>query len=306
MKKAMKTIKYFSLIILINLSGVAWGQQMPDFTLYNNNMLLMNSAYAGITDGLSFTAGYRRQWAGFDGAPGVFSFAGHGYIPKFKVGVGATGWQYEAGAFKQTALFTDYSYRLQFEKFTLNLGFQAGIINHRTSYANADLNGLNDPLFNTDVNQTNFNTGGGVFLYGDKFYMGFSAPILITYQGNDNDQIKMDQHFILTGGYLFDMNEKMVLKPHALLKMVTGSPVTYNVGVSAYYAERVGLGLLFKSQQTMAITVDVNFNKSFYVGYGYDLKGGSDIAAAQNGSHEIMLNYILPAKGGKNEKVRYY
>jgi len=302
----MKTKLYFSLAILLALSLMASGQQLPDYTLYNNNMLLLNSAYAGVPEGISFTAGYRKQWAGFEGTPSVFSFAGHGYIPKYKVGVGVTGWQFEAGALKQTALFSDYSYRLQFEKFTLNLGIQAGIINYRTNYAMADLNGVNDPLFNKDINQTNFNTGGGAFLYADKFYAGFSAPILITYNNNENALVKMDQHFMLMGGYLFDLNEKLVLKPHALMKIIPGAPFTYNLGVNAYYAERIGLGLMYKAQKTMAITLDVNFNKSFYVGYGYDLRGGADISAAQNGSHEIMINYLLPAKGKKNEKVRYY
>jgi len=66
------------------------------------------------------------------------------------------------------------------------------------------------------------------------------------------------------------------------------------------------LGVLYKSQQNMSLTLDFNFQKSFYLAYGYDLKGGSDISAAQNGSHEIMLTYILPSKTNKNEKTRFY
>jgi hypothetical protein len=56
----------------------------------------------------------------------------------------------------------------------------------------------------------------------------------------------------------------------------------------------------------MAITLDLIFNKSLYVGYAYDLPGSADIKAAENGSHELMISYLLPAKGKKNEKVRFY
>lgn len=302
----MKAFYYLPFAILITISCSVVGQQLPDYSLYNNNMLLLNSAYTGVPDGISFSSGYRKQWAGFKGAPTVFSFSGHGYIPKYKVGVGLYGYKFEAGAFKQTTINTSYSYRLQFNKATFNLGLNAGIVQFRTNYAGADLNGINDPTFVNDINQTKFNTGAGAFLYADKYYVGFSAPILITYDNNESTLIKMDQHFLFTGGYLFDVNEKMVLKPNAMLKMVPGAPFVYNVGINAYYTERFGLGVLYKSQQTMAITLDLIFSKSLYVGYAYDLPGSADISSAENGSHELMINYVLPAKGSKPEKVRFY
>jgi len=302
----MRKIFYLIATGLLTIPTLAVSQQLPDYTLYSNNLLLQNPAYAGVPDNVAFTAGYRKQWAGFQGAPSVMNFAGQGYILGYKVGVGLTGWQFEAGALKQTALFSNYSYRIRFDKFSLNLGVSAGIMNYRTNYAGADLNGINDPLFSQDINQTNFNTGGGAFLFADKFYAGFSAPVLITYEGNDNAQVKMNRHFMIMGGYIFDLNEKMKLKPHALVRIEGESPVNYIVGATAYYAERVGLGVLYKSQQNMSLTLDFNFQKSFYLAYGYDLKGGSDISAAQNGSHEIMLTYILPSKTNKNEKTRFY
>lgn len=304
--KTMKAFTTLAILVLLFCAGITTAQQLPDYTLYTNNLIQINSAYTGVPENFGFTMGYRKQWVGFEGAPSVMNFAGHGYLSKIKVGVGVNGWQFEAGAFKQTGLFSNYSYRLEFEDFNLNFGLNAGIINYRTNYAGADLNGISDPLFAQDINQTNFNTGGGVFLFADKYYAGFSAPVLMTYENNENAQVKMNQHFMLMGGYLFDLSEKWVVKPHALMKIIPESPVVYYLGANVYYKEHIGFGMIYKSQKTMAFTLDINFEKSFYLAYAYDLSGGADISAAQYGSHEISLTYLLPSKGNKNEKTRFY
>lgn len=293
------------MLLVSALSVPLMAQQIPDFTLYNNNMLLINPAYAGISDGLQISSVFRKQWLGINGAPTTLSFSGHGYIPNFKVGVGIIGWQHEAGAFKQTAVSTNYSYRLDLGFGQLNFGLQVGIINYRTNYAGADLNGINDPLFTDDVNQTKFNWGGGAFLSSDKYYAGFSAPILATYDNNTNTVIKLDQHFYITGGYLFSINEKTIIKPNAMVRMIPSSPVTFNVGATAYYGEHFGLGFLYKSQKTVAFNIEVVFDKSFYLSYAYDLPGAGDISSVENGSHEFVLNYVLQW-GGKEAAIRYY
>ena len=280
------------LLLLGALSTSA--QQLPDFTLYNNNMLLINPAYAGIDDGISIATSYRKQWLGINGAPSALTFAAHGYIPGFKVGAGVMGWQYEFGAFKQTAINTDYSYRLDLGFAHLNFGLQVGILHYRSNYAGADLNGIDDPAFFTDVNETKFNWGGGVFLFADKYYAGISAPTLATYEDNENATVKIDRHFFITGGYLFDLNENFLLKPHALIRMISSNPTTINVGLTAYYRDYFGLGIMYKSQKIVAFSVDLNFNKSFFIGYSYDLPGANDINTAENGSHEFSLHYILP------------
>jgi type IX secretion system PorP/SprF family membrane protein len=296
------------LLIATMMSVWTYGQQLPDYTLYTNNLTLLNPAYTGVPDAPAFTTAFRRQWAGFDGAPAVFSFVGHGFLPKYRVGVGLNGWQYTTGAFKQTALYSDYSYRIRFERFTFQFGLSAGIISYRTNYAGADLNGINDPLFTNDINETNFNTGIGVFLYSEKYYAGLSAPVLITYGNSESTLVKMNRHFAAFGGYVFDVNEKVAVKPHVLVKLVEQSPLMFVAGVTGYYHEIIGLGFLYKSQQrTMAITLDANFEKVLYLGYAYDLSGGTDISAAQFGSHEIILSYFFAKKGADAvRKMRFY
>jgi len=311
----MKTIQIFiHRLTVIALTGTmllglltpAYAQQFPDYSLYNNNHQLINPAYTGTRGNMSFTAGYRKQWAGVNGAPTTLSFAGQAYLPKFRVGLGLSGWQYTAGAVKQTAVYTAYSYRLDFEKFKLNFGLQAGFLNNRTNYAGANLNGIIDPAFANDVNETNFNLGTGVMLYNDTYYVGFSAPVLLTYEGDANSQIKMSQEFVLTGGYLFSLTPEITLKPNAFVKFQSSSPTTYNLAANAYYNKKFGFGMMYKSQKTLAFLADLILDESFYIGYAYDIPGGADISADISGSHEFCITYVLKSKAGEKAPVRLY
>jgi len=50
-------------------------QQNPQYTQYMYNMSVVNPAYAGSKDAVSMGALYRKQWAGFDGAPETGTFS---------------------------------------------------------------------------------------------------------------------------------------------------------------------------------------------------------------------------------------
>ncbi len=298
----MRTVRIICIAIFASLlAQSAWGQQDPDFTLYNNNMMVLNPAYAGISDGLSVSAIYRKQWLGISGSPQGAGFSGHAYIPGFKVGAGLTGWQYSSGAFKQTLVNTDYSYRLNLGFAWLNLGLQAGVMHYQTYYSDADLNGIFDPLFSSDVNQTRFNWGTGAFLYNDDFYAGISVPTMATYGNKDNVVVKLDRQYYVTGGYLFHVNEDLVLKPNGMLRITEHNPTLFYAGLTAYYGEHFGLGVIYKSQKAVAFHVDLIFDKSIYVGYAYDLVSATDIKTVSSGSHEFVLTYILPWGGKENQ-----
>ena len=65
MKKSY--IAVILLILLGSFSGNA--QQDPQYTQYMYNTQVVNPAYAGSRDVLSFGLLYRTQWVGLDGAP---------------------------------------------------------------------------------------------------------------------------------------------------------------------------------------------------------------------------------------------
>ena len=86
-------------------------QQDPQYTQYMYNMNVINPAYAGTTEGLSLGVLYRSQWAGLDGGPTTFTFAGHAPVGK-RVGLGVSIIADEIGPVKETNAYVDFSYTI--------------------------------------------------------------------------------------------------------------------------------------------------------------------------------------------------
>ena len=73
------------LILFTYFEGEA--QQNPHYTQYMYNMNVVNPAYAGSKESVSFGLLYRKQWINIEDSPATFTFAGHTPAGK-NVGVG--------------------------------------------------------------------------------------------------------------------------------------------------------------------------------------------------------------------------
>jgi hypothetical protein len=62
----------------------------PVYSQYLQNGLLINPAYAGSREALSFFASYRRQWVGIDKAPTYQSLSMHSLLKNNHVALGLT------------------------------------------------------------------------------------------------------------------------------------------------------------------------------------------------------------------------
>ncbi|WP_410879238.1 type IX secretion system membrane protein PorP/SprF, partial [Myroides sp. DW712] len=82
MKKLYLTLGVLGLLSSLEVHA----QQNPQYTQYMYNMSVVNPAYAGSKDAVSMGALYRKQWAGFDGAPETGTFFINSRVGK-KVGV---------------------------------------------------------------------------------------------------------------------------------------------------------------------------------------------------------------------------
>lgn len=300
---------YLSILLLLIGMGIM-AQEYANQSLYNRNPLLINPAVAGYTDGFNLATGFRKQWLGIDGAPKLLSFSGHTYLEDYNIGTGLMIQQYTIGAFKQTSFFTTYAYRLKFDFATLQLGLQAGIVNNQSNLAGADLLGVIDPGFATlDFSETKFNAGAGAFLFAENYYVGVSAPLLINskYEVGEAGTVETNRPIFLTAGYLYQYNPEFTFKPYLYSRYLSGAPFGYDLGLTAYYDQHFGLGVLYKSENTFSFNMELIFENKIYISYAYDLPGGAELSQAEHGSHEIILNYLIPSKrGDEAPKMRFY
>ena len=289
----MNKIYLAVLIVLVTLFE-AQAQQDPHYTQYMYNMNVMNPAYAGSKENLSFGLLYRKQWVDIEGAPSTFTFSGHTPAGK-NVGIGLSVIADEIGPVKEQNVYGDFSYTLQLGgEHKLALGLKAGATFQKIglfSQISPSLPVPTDPGFSEDTSNIYFNLGTGIFYYTNKYYVALSVPNLIKANYLDYNGVKYGtetQHYFLTGGYVFDLNPNLKFKPFAMLKSAFNSPSSLDVSANFLFNERFEIGGTYRVDDSFGAMVNFAITPSLRIGYAYD-NIISEIKTVTPSSHEIIL-----------------
>ena len=307
----MNIIKVISKLLVCCLllgCSVAYGQQQAMYTQYMFNGLAINPAYAGSQESLSLTALARKQWAGFGGAPSTQTFSAHGPLRNEKVGLGLLLARDQIGETEQYGAYAVYAYRIQMERGTLSAGLQAGFNSYQANFSDVFVPDDGDEAFTQDKFQSFLpNFGAGLYYSTQRFYAGFSLPLLLTndYPGSEGKLAHQYRHWFLTTGYVFDLSSDLKLKPNVLVKAVEGAPLEVDVNANLLIKEILWVGLSYRSFADISGLLEVQMTPQFRVGYAYDY-ALTDISRVSTGSHEIMLNYRFIRKDKKMLTPRYF
>lgn len=286
------------------------GQQDPQYTQYMYNMNVINPAYAGSKEHLSFGFLYRTQWVGIDGAPKTGTFFGHLPVSD-KVGVGLSVIADQIGPVKETNAYADFSYTLRLAgEHRLAFGIKAGATFHDIgiSYNTIDVIDENDPFFAQNINSTTPNVGAGVFYYTDKYYLAFSVPNILNSVHLDANGYKIGSevsHYFLTGGYVFQVSPNTKLKPSFLVKSAFSAPTSFDVNLNALFFEKFEIGASYRLDDSFSGLVNFAITPSLRIGYAYD-SVTSDIKRYAPASHEFMLLFDLNFPKNVSRSPRYF
>lgn len=302
----------FQLAISLLFGAGALAQQDPLVSQYMFNGLYLNPAYAGSHDYWSSTLSYRNQWVRFDGAPETMIAAVDGPISKKNMGLGLILMHDKIGVSRQSSVIANYSYQLKInENDKLALGINAGF-----SQYGADLTKLTvwdqDQVFQKDLTGRIIPRAGlGVYYYSKRYYAGLSVPTLIAFQKDYPSSIDLSKssflrrHYLLTGGYVFDLKNDFKLKPSILLKYVENAPLQADLNMSIVYKDMIWFGTSFRTGDATVFLVEYQPNKHFRIAYAYDLSF-SKMRNYSNGSHEIMLGIDFGKDLVKVKTPRYF
>ncbi len=296
------------LIILIMLIAFNMqGQQDPQYTQYMYNMNVLNPAYAGSKENLSFGLLYRTQWTGLDGAPKTATFFGHTPIND-KMGAGLSVITDEIGPVRETNAYADFSYTLRFAgEHRLAFGIKAGATFHDIGLAGLDLIDEGDPFFN-DVSGATPNVGAGVFYYTDNYYLAFSVPNILSsvkLNAQGTEYGTETSHYFLTGGYVFQLSENTKLKPSFLVKSAFSAPTSFDANINALFYEKFEIGASYRLDDSFSGLVNFAITPNIRIGYAYD-NVTSDIRRYAPASHEIMLLFDLNFARKISRSPRYF
>jgi type IX secretion system PorP/SprF family membrane protein len=283
------------------------GQQDPQYTQYMYNMNVINPAYAGSRENLSFGMLYRTQWVGIDGAPKTGTFFGHLPVGE-KVGLGLSVISDEIGPVKETNAYADFSYTLQLGgEHRLAFGIKAGATFHDRGLGDIDLIDENDPFFQ-NVTGVTPNVGAGAFYYTDNYYLAFSVPNILSsvkLDANGTEYGTEVSHYFLTGGYVFQLSPNTKLKPSFLVKSAFDAPTSFDVNLNALFFEKLEVGASYRLDDSFSGLINFAITPSLRIGYAYDAVQ-SDIKRYAPSSHEFMLLFDLNFPKNVSRSPRYF
>jgi len=273
-------------------------QQEPMYSQYMFNMLHINPAYAGSRATDNITLLYRNQWVGLAGAPRTGTFSWDRRADDSNVGYGLEVYSDKLGIETTTGLQAFYSYHLPFENSYLSLGLSGGLLNYKVAYSEAVTNTGGDPVYQTDINSWLPTAGFGMVYVTPVWYVGFSIPALLNTKVSAKGTVTSsgfgaNNHYFLTGGYDFVLDENMKLKPSVMIKAVKGSPVQYDINTMWWFKDKLGLGVSYRHADAMVGLLEVQITPKLRLGYSYDYTI-SDFRTYNQGTHELMLRWEIP------------
>jgi type IX secretion system PorP/SprF family membrane protein len=297
----MKTSKKIIIVLVFTLGSLTiYAQQDPMYTHYMYNTLMVNPAYAGSRDALTFTVLHRSQWIGFKGAANTQTFTMHTPLRNEHVGLGLSISNDKIGPTNNTSLFVDYSYTVKLnERSKLAFGLSAGMTIFQATLNTLLLDEQNDPAFQNNINnQVSPNFGFGAYYSKERFYAGISAPSLLQ---NYYSAIRLvdgipligkgQRHYFFITGSLIDISDKLAFKPTVLVKITPTAPIEADLTASFIVMKRLLIGVMYRTGDAVGGLVGFDLSEKLHLGYSYDWSFGVRTGSYNSGSHELVLRY---------------
>lgn len=308
----VKALMALTLTLTLTLLGTdARAQQDPEYSLYMFNGMANNPAYAGSRDALSGVLLLRKQWVSLDGAPTTGSFALHGPSRNKRHGFGGTFVHDRLGITRQTFLTLSYAYRLPLGPGTLALGLRGGITNFANLYS--ELNPLESDGINPGINLSVLlpRFGTGAYYHTERFYLGVSAPNLLTPFYRFDDPATADVmsrqrvHLFGTAGVVIPLSESIEFKPSLVAKYVDNAPLEFDFNAAFLFNRLIWVGAGYRTNDALIAMIGVETKKGFRVGYAYDYTV-TKLNRVNTGTHEIMVGFDLAPGKDKVLSPRFF
>lgn len=302
---------------IITLLGYnSYAQQMPMYTHYMYNTLVINPAYAGSREALSVTGLHRSQWVGFEGAPTTQTLTLHAPLKNQRIGLGLAVMNDKLGPINNSTVTANFAFRMQLtRKAKLALGLSGGVNMIQANLNKLNLDQQNDPTFNTNIdNKITPDFGFGAYYSRERFYAGISVPNLlqntfskVNAANGDVLEGKEQRHYYFIAGTYLKLSENFAFKPTTLVKVTEAAPIQADITAAFVFSNKFLLGAMLRSDDAVGALIGFDFSQKLHIGYSYDWSYGLSTSKYNQGSHEIILRYDFLLKGKKQiHTPRYF
>jgi type IX secretion system PorP/SprF family membrane protein len=184
----------------------------------------------------------------------------------------------------------------------LALGLKAGIDILNVDFTKLNLFDPDDPRFQENIdNNLQPQIGAGAYYYTNNFYFGLSVPNFLktkhydegSLQNINRESVAVERlHYFLITGYVFDLSENLKFKPATLVKVVSGSPLQWDVSANFLFYEKFTLGAAYRWSAAVSGMVGFQATDGLFLGFGYDYQT-TDLEDYSDGSYEFMIRFDL-------------
>ena len=303
-------------ILLTFFSGsVAFGQQLPIYSQYLNNKILINPSVAGSDGYTSFSLLAREQWAGYIETPRTVSAAWQtrilkqGFVIKQKnenrrifkpssdgrVGLGGYIFSDRNGLINRNGAQFSYAYHSWVQQNTqLSFGLAANAYHYRIDANKINFEDPNDPIMNSSLRRGLFvpDATFGVSLLNPKFSFGISVDQLFQASGRiggsgSYKDFSMKRQYFVFGSYDIEQGFYNIIQPSFIFMTSEQLMPQADIGVTYIFREDFCIGMAYRTSKALIATVGVN-NKNMFIGYAFDFTL-QEIQRVTYGTHELSF-----------------
>ena len=115
-------------------------------------------------------------------------------------------------------------------------------------------------------------------------------------------------HYFLTGGYVFDIDGNVKLKPAFMARGVKGAPLALDITANVLVNEKLEVGLGYRLDDAVSALVNFRITPELRVGYTYDYTT-TNLGDYNSGSHEILILFdvdLFGFKSGYDRSPRFF
>lgn len=308
---------FLTIISIIVLYNIGFGQQEPQFTQNMFNTMNVNPGFAGHGDAICITLLHREQWMGFkqeigegEGkekvrvSPVTSSISGTMPIKMLHGGIGANIMQDNIGFEKNISFELAYAYQRSVGYGKLGIGLQIGFLNKIINFTQFEAIDEDDPLLQGGGNEENtmyMDFALGTYYSNDNLYLGLSASQL-TQSSSDIGPAspELKRHYYLTSGYTINLPNapQFDITPSIFIKTDIAA-TQYDLNTILKYKNKVWGGLTYRVTEGIALMGGLKFDR-YKIGAAYDIPTS---AISHSGSLELVFNYCFKIETEKTPEI---
>lgn len=299
------------ILMLFIFAAPSFGQQLPRFLLYQDNLEVINPASVGKEmDKIKTALSLRKEWMDFDGAPNTQYANASLRLTDLNMGLGAALYSDQVGPERKTGAKLSYAYHIQLQNDQfLSLGLSVGGFQSKIDFEALDFDFKEDPVaFSEAQTSTSFEVDLGGLFYTENTFVGISIPQATNTQTRYTvDTIeairKMVRHYHIMVGHQLEVTDKFQLLPSSLLSSVDHQALLVDVGLRMIFLDKFWCGANYRSEGSFALSAGFDLTDKFNLGYSYEVNG-TRLGAVSKGTQELVLSYDFPFAGkfGGKEK----